>query len=90
MINIPCTNANWETIAQFALTFNGYKFAGGLEKLGELWDKIVANPENASLDELRACLFFLQRAGRFCGDEGTNYDLQEARAILKFMRDKND
>ena len=84
-LEIPDINANWDIIAEFALTFNGYHFAGSLTKLSLLWDKVAANPNNASLNELRACLFFLQRAGRFCGDEGSNYDLEEARELLKLM-----
>ena len=87
-IEIPDINSDWETIAKFALTFNGYKFAGGMTELGLVWDKMAPDPENASLDELRACLFLIQRAGRFLGDEGNDYDLEEARGLLQLMHDK--
>jgi len=32
-------------------------------------------------------VFFIQRAGRFCGDEGTDYDLEEARGIIERIRE---
>lgn len=90
-MNIPDTNSNWETIARYALTFNGYHFVnGGPVELALLWDKVSADWENATVDELRACLFFVQRSGRFCGDEGSSADLEEARSILELLRAKND
>lgn len=88
MSQIPDINSSWGTIATFALTFNGYGFAGGLTQLSDLYNKVALNPENASLDELRACLFFLQRAGRFCGDEGCSGDLEQAHVLLKLMHIK--
>lgn len=89
MSQIPDINSSWGTIATFALTFNGYVFAGGFTQLSDLCNKVALNPENASLDELRACLFFLQRASRFCGDEGCPSDLDQARELLKLMHVKN-
>jgi hypothetical protein len=90
-MNILDIDSNWETIAQFALSFNGYKFVkGGPVELDALWAKTVLDPDNATIDELRACLFLLQRAGRFCGDEGSPFDLEEARAILFLMKSKQE
>src|SRR5277367_1874901 len=103
---IPPIDSDWETIAAYALTFNGYEYAEShyltenswkslgmqnaspVEKLGVVWDNVCSFMESASVEELRAALFFLQRAGRFCGDEGTPSDLEEARAILQFLHEK--
>jgi hypothetical protein len=87
---IPPIDSDWETIAAYALTFNGYKFAGGgpLE-LSYLCDLVSLDPENATVEQLRACLFFIQRSGRFCGDEGNDYDLAEARGILELLHKKS-
>ena len=83
---IPAINSDWETIAAFAITFNGYEFVGGGPKeLSNLCDKVSLAPEKASMEELRACLFLSQRAGRFCGDEGSDYDLEEGRSLLDLM-----
>jgi hypothetical protein len=89
-VTIPDVNSDWGTIAAFALTFNGYNYInGGPLELSYFCDSIVnAGMNNASLDELRACLFFLQRVGRFCGDEGSDYDLEEARELLALMKEK--
>jgi hypothetical protein len=89
MIDIPAPNSDWETIAEFARSFNGYQFVkGGPVELSSLWDRIAEDPNKASMDELQACLFFLQRAGRFCGDEGSVDDLEQARMILTLMKEK--
>lgn len=52
---IPPIDSDWETIAAYALTFNGYEFAGGgpLE-LSYLCDLVSLDLENATVEQLRA------------------------------------
>ncbi len=62
--HIPLRRARWENVAQFALTFDGYKRWGGFGKCAA-----VANARRSStLDELRTCLFFEQRRWRCFGE----------------------
>lgn len=89
VLKIPDANSSWEIIAEFALSFNGYHFVkGGPTELSLLYDKAALDPTSASLDELRACLFFLQRAARWNDNEGCGSDLEEANTLLDLMREK--
>ena len=91
MCNIPASNSNWDIIAKYALTFNGYYYVnGGPKELDLLWDKVMMDIENSSINDLRACLFLLQMAGRFCGDEGSSYDIETANFIIDMIRKKID
>lgn len=88
-MQIPDSNSDWYTIASYALTFNGYGFVnGGPLELSYLYDKVATDPKNASLDELRACLFYIQRAVRFTGNEPSAFDVEEARTLIKMIKSK--
>ena len=90
-MKIPDEKADWVEIAEFARTFNGYEYAGDITKLGFLWDRVcIDGLDNSSVsaDDLRAMLFLIQRAGRWSGDEGTDFDLQQAHEILRHLRMK--
>ena len=51
--DIPAHDADWDTVAEFALTFNGYDFWESPEKCAE-----IANARrHDSLADLRTCLF---------------------------------
>lgn len=85
-IELPELNSDWGTIAEFALSFNGYKYVnGGPIELGKLWDRVVENPDIATMEELRACLFAFQRACRVCGTEDTPVELAQFRNILSLI-----
>jgi hypothetical protein len=89
-MNIPAPNSDWGTIAQYALSFSGYTYVGGGPvELDLLWDKVCLDVENATVDELRACLFLIQRAARFCDVEGNDSDLEEARGLIELIRTKS-
>jgi len=47
-----------ETWEKFALTMNGYKVCGDFEYCSDLASKVIKEPKNASLTELRCALFF--------------------------------
>ena len=58
--DIPPVDADWDTIAEFALTFDGYEVWGSSDKCAD-----IANARrHGSLTELRTCLFFAQRRWR--------------------------
>lgn len=62
---IPPPDASWDDIWRLAVTFNGYQHWGSVEKCAE-----VANQEReATLIDLRTCLFFEFQRWRHYGDE---------------------
>ena len=74
----------WE---EFALTINAYEACGDFEAASELSSKVLKDPINASLTNLRCALFVLQRHHRW------NFpysDPEDKRVVdlLKLIRDK--
>jgi len=60
---VPGPNATWAEIEPFALTFNGYaRFGNRLDELTSEHRRNGTVP--STLDELRGCLFFVQRVLR--------------------------
>lgn len=60
---VPGPNATWAEIEAFAVTFDGYRrFGNRLDALTSEHRRNGTVPE--SLDELRGCLFFVQRVLR--------------------------
>jgi hypothetical protein len=62
--DVPSTDADWDTISSFALTYPGYEihgFAGCA--------KFANEGQDGSIDQLRAALFFEQRRWRHFGDD---------------------
>ena len=80
--DIPPKNANWEQLADFAGTINGYEMAGSSDKCSE----IAASPDPKSIRELRISLFFSFRSMRHCGDEVTDIDIRHFRGIVDQIR----
>ncbi len=73
--HIPAPGSSWSLVGEFALTFDGYAYAGGFTELAEranaLEERYVRTgviPDALELDELRAMLFFEQRRWRHFGD----------------------
>lgn len=80
--SISPPDADWGTISEFALTFNGYKRWGSFEKCAE-----IANAErHDSLDELRTCLFFERQRWQHFGDEPDQEALSYIRGIVAKVR----
>jgi len=84
---IPPANADYRTIAEFALTYNGYE---RFERVAEFANNNTAlyNADKASLKwrtltELRACLFYQQRRYRHMDEEPENGDLEYIQALLE-------
>lgn len=82
--HIPATNADWLTISQFALTFDGYKSAGSFEKCAE----IANTRRNTTLTELRTSLFFEQRRWRHFHEDPNKESMIYIRALIEMIRSK--
>jgi hypothetical protein len=84
-------NSSIDEIIDFSLSFNGYHYInGGPEKLADLWDKVIpllnsGSLDQVSLEDIRACLFWLQRADRWTGSE---YDKDEYIWFIEKIRIK--
>jgi len=71
-------------LSEFALTFDGYAFHGSFEKCAE-----IANAgRHDTLDDLRTCLFFEQRAWRHSGEEPSKEAMEYIRELVRAIRDK--
>jgi hypothetical protein len=57
--DIPADDADWDSLVEFALRFDGYKWAGSFEESAR-----IAGERTDTLDEARNALFFAQRAIR--------------------------
>jgi hypothetical protein len=93
--HLPQPDAEWQpTIAEFALTFDGYEAMGGLTSLSryarqifERWKKDGSLP--GDLLHLRSCLFMEQRVVRWAeyGAGGPNPEqLAFAHALIEAIR----
>lgn len=91
--HVPAPDAPWHpTIAEFALTFDGYEAMGGFGRLSsyaerrfERWRADGSLPRE--LRHLRSCLFMEQRAVRWAMDEKpTAEQLAYAHALIAAMR----
>lgn len=90
--DIPNGHAKWTTVGRFALTFDGYAWAGSEEKCREFtertrqkWDTDRASLRLASCDEARACLFYEQRNIRN-RDMGSYTEFGPTRSDWKYIR----
>jgi hypothetical protein len=82
--DLPSPDADWQTLGNFALTFNGYEVWDSFEKCAE-----VANSrQDSTLTELRTCLFFEQRRWRHFGDEPNVEAMEYVHSILEKIRVK--
>lgn len=80
--DIPASDADWHSIGEFALSYDGYQRWGSFEKCAE-----IANAQRrGSLDELRTCLFFEQRRWRHFGDAPDAASIAYIRAIIEKIR----
>lgn len=85
---IPRPGASWDDWQQYALTFNGYEYAGSTEALWTLYEPIreaILRGEQPTgrFDDLRAALFAHQRHHRWLEPWGDDEVAQTiADAIL--------
>ncbi|MGI8979317.1 MAG: hypothetical protein ACR2FY_08835 [Pirellulaceae bacterium] len=79
---IPNADADWESIEEFALTFDGYRAWGSFDKCAE----IANSNQRNTLTEMRTCLFFEQRRWRHFGDEPDDESLASIRELVVGIR----
>jgi hypothetical protein len=82
--NIPHADAEWNAIAEFSLTFNGYEYWGSFGKCAE----VARQPVIETLTELRTSLFFIFRAIRHGGYGPTEKDIEKVKSRLVDIRAK--
>lgn len=80
--DIPSLDADWETISDFAITFDGYEASGSIEAC----TKIANEKKHDSLDNLRICLFFEQRKWRWNDENPDAEAMIYIRSVLEKMR----
>jgi hypothetical protein len=81
--DVPSRDADWDTISQFALTFDGYGCWGSFDKCAE-----IANARShESLTELRTCLFFEQRRWRHFGQGPDADEMKYVRELIDKILD---
>lgn len=79
---VPRSNADWSTIQEFALTFDGYQENGSFDACAE-----IANAhKHETLGDLRTCLFFEQRRWRHFGESPDGDALRYIRSLVKAIR----
>jgi hypothetical protein len=79
---LPPPDAGWDVVGRFALTFDGYKYWGSLERCQEV---ALARPTE-TLTELRTCLFFEQRSWRWQGEHPDEQGMRYIRWLLEQIR----
>jgi len=98
-IEVPEMDADLDTLCLFALSFNGYEYAGGLVELAgneqSLWDKTInkmnaGNKDEVSIEDLRACMFWEQRGARYHSqlESDSAYDIETFKWFLQEIRAK--
>ena len=94
---IPSRDAPLYAILEFAITFDGYARLGGgpvevassTEDLRQYLAQHGDVPAEATEDELRAALFFLQRQTHHWGDVPAEYE-DQMRTLVAAIADKNE
>ncbi|HPR74338.1 MAG TPA: hypothetical protein PLX41_11835 [Bacteroidales bacterium] len=81
---IPGPDAGWEELFHFALTYDGYKRYGSIVDL----DRLAHEERPKTLDELRACLFFIQRVWHDQNELPEGKDLQKFKILVEAIREK--
>lgn len=80
--HVPLPNEDWGTIAEFALSFDGYAYWGSSEKCAE-----IANARRQkSLADLRTCLFFEQRRHHHFGTPPDRESMAYIRDVVFKIR----
>jgi len=82
LADIPPPKADLNSIIEFAHTMDGYEWAGSFEKCAE----IAKSPDETSIDDLRAALFFFFRSMRHSGEPATKDDIRHIHRTLDRLR----
>jgi len=84
--DIPSFKEVWNRIEPFALTFDGFKYWGSVEKCAQ----IAQARRPGSLTELRTCLFYEARKWQLVGKTPDTSSMKFIRALLYAIRKKVD
>lgn len=82
--DIPSFKEAWPRIEPFALTFDGFKYWGSVEKCAE----VAHEKRMATLTDLRTCLFYEARRWRMEGKAPDIVSLRYIRALVYAIREK--
>ena len=84
--DIPSFKEVWPRIEPFALTFDGFKHWGSVEKCAA----VAQARRPGSLTELRTCLFYETRKWQLKGRTPDAASMKFIRALLYAIREKVD
>lgn len=84
--DVPSFKEAWSRIEPFALTFDGFRYWGSVEKCAEV--ALSKNP--GSLTELRTCLFYEARRWKLAGQAPDTKSMRFIRALVYAIREKVD
>ena len=82
--DIPSFKEVWRRIEPFALTFDGFRYWGSVEKCAE----IAQARRPGSLTELRTCLFYEARRWHHAGKPPDVASMKFIRALIYAIREK--
>ena len=81
--DIPSFKETWDRIVPFALTFDGYRYWGSIEKCAE-----VAQRPPSTLTHLRTCLFFEARRWTHVKKQPDAQTMKRIRALVFAIKEK--
>ena len=81
--DVPAVGEAWTRIEPFALTFDGFRYWGSVEKCAE-----VAGRTPKTLTDLRTCLFFEARRWKNLGREPDGESMKRIRALISVIQQK--
>ena len=81
--DVPAVGEAWTRIEPFALTFDGFRYWGSVEKCAE-----VAGRTPTTLTDLRTCLFFEARRWKNLGSEPDAASMKRIRALISVVQQK--
>ena len=81
--DVPSFKEAWSRIEPFALTFDGYRYWGSIDKCAE-----VAAKTPATLTQLRTCLFFEARRWTHLKMQPDEKALKHIRALVFAINEK--
>lgn len=75
--DIPSFKESWSRIEPFAMTFDGYRYWGSVDKCAEMAEKTPS-----TLTHLRTCLFFEARRWAHLKAQPDAHSLKRIRALV--------
>jgi hypothetical protein len=84
--DIPSFKEVWARIEPFALTFDGFRYWGSVEKCAA----VAQARRPGSLTELRTCLFYEARKSQMDGKAPDAIAMRFIRALVYAIREKVD